>query len=60
MAYHELIDAKAILEVEKQWYFLTFSRENKRVHEFPKRICPKVNVIGLLEFEPVYFEVVVQ
>ena len=29
---------------------------DKRVHAFPKGICPKVNVIAWLEFEPAYYE----
>ena len=33
---------------------------NKRVHAFPKSICPKVNLIAQLEFRLTYFVTVVQ
>ena len=32
----------------------------KRLHTFPKDICPKVNVISWLEFELAYFKAAVQ
>ena len=34
--------------------------EGKGVHDFPKGICPKVNIIVLLEFEFVYYDLAVQ
>ena len=34
----------------------TFSWEDKGVHTFPRGICPKVNVIALLEYELAYCE----
>ena len=33
-----------------------FSWEDKRVHTFPKGICPKVNVIARLEYELAYYD----
>ena len=42
-----------LLEKE-QWCYLTHSREDKRVHDFPK--CLKVNVIAWLEFELDYHD----
>ena len=36
------------------------SWEDKRVHTFPKGICPEVKVIARLEFELAYFDSVVQ
>ena len=39
-------NAKAILQEEQLWYYLTYSLEDKGVHTFPKGICPKVNVIA--------------
>ena len=41
---------------EQMWYYLTHSWKDKGVHTFPKGICPKVNVIALLEFELVYYD----
>ena len=46
-----LFNAKAILLKEQSWYYLTHSWEDKRVHNFLKGICPKVNIIAWLEFE---------
>ena len=51
-----LINAKAILREEQQWYYLTHSWEDKGVHTFPKGICPKVNVIARLEYELAYYD----
>ena len=50
-----LFNAKAILLEEQQWYYLTHSWEDKRVHTFPKGICPKVIVIARLEYELAYY-----
>ena len=41
---------------EQWWYYLTHSWEDKRVHTFPKGICPKVNVIARLEYELAYYD----
>ena len=30
---------------------------DKQVHTFPEDICPKVNIIMLLEFELAYYDV---
>ena len=49
-----LFNPKAIL-LEKQ-YYLTHSWEDKGVHNFPKGICPKVNVIARLEYELAYYD----
>ena len=51
-----LFNAKAILLEEQQWYYSTHSWEDKRVHTFPKGICPKVNVIARLEYELAYYD----
>ena len=51
-----LFNAKAILPEEQQGYYLTHSWEDKGVHTFPKGICPKVNVIALLEYELAYYD----
>ena len=51
-----LINAKAILLEEQQWYYLTHSWEDKRVHTFLKGICPKVNAIARLEYELAYYD----
>ena len=51
-----LFNAKAILQEEQQWYYLTHSWEDKGVHTFPKGICPKVNVIARLEYELAYYD----
>ena len=41
----------------EQWrYNLTHSWEDKGVHNFPKGICVKVNVIARLEFELTYYD----
>ena len=48
-------NAKAILPEEQQWYYLTHSWEDKGVHTFPRGICPKVNLIVLMEFELAYY-----
>ena len=40
-------------------YYLTYSREDKRVHTFPKGIRPKVNVIARLEFKHAFYDSVV-
>ena len=43
--------------VEKQeWYYLTHSWMDKRVHAFSDGICPKVNIIVGLEFALAYFK----
>ena len=54
-----LFNAKAIHLEELQWCYLTHSWEDKRVHTFPKSICPKVNVIARLEYELAYYDCVV-
>ena len=51
-----LFNAKAILLEKQLWYYLTHSREDKRVNTIPKGICPKVNVIARLEYELAYYE----
>ena len=51
-----LFNAKAILEAEEQLYYLN----HKRVHTFPKSICPNGNIIVRLEFELSYFHVAIQ
>ena len=38
------------------WYYLTHSWQDKRVHTYPKGICPKVNVIARLEYELAYYD----
>ena len=43
-----------------EWYYLTYRWEDKRVHTFPKGICPKGNVIVRLEFELAYYDSTVQ
>ena len=45
---------------EQQWYYLTHSWRNKKVHTFPGGISPKVNLMTWLEFEPAYFVVIAQ
>ena len=47
-------NAKAILQEERLWYYLTHSCEDKGVHTFSKGICPKMNVMVQLEFELAY------
>ena len=37
-------------------FYLTHSWEDKGVHNFPKGICPKVNVIARLEYELAYYD----
>ena len=54
--FFRLFNAKAILLEEQYWYYLTYSWEDKGVHSFPKSICPKVNVIALLEYELAYYD----
>ena len=54
-----LFNDKAILQEEQYWCYLTHSWEDKRVHTFPKGICPKVNVIARLEYELAYYDSVV-
>ena len=44
----------------KQWYYLTHSQIDKRVHTFPKDTSLKVNIIVWLEFKLTYFKVAVQ
>ena len=58
MAYQQcrLFNANAILLEEQLWYYLTHSWEDKRVHTFPKGICPKVNVIARLQYELAYYD----
>ena len=55
-----LLNAKAIILEEQQWYYLTNNQGDKGVHTFPKGISSKVNVIARLVFELGYFEVAVQ
>ena len=43
----------------ESWYYLTLRWEDKRVHTFPKGICPKVNAIAWLEFELSYYNSIV-
>ena len=50
------LNAKAILLEEQLWFYLTHSWEDKRVHTFPKGICPKMNVMVQLEFELAYYD----
>ena len=35
---------------------LTYSSEDKEAHIFPKGISSKVNILGRLEFEVIYFD----
>ena len=51
-----LFNAKAILLEEQKWYYLTHSWVDKRVHTFPKGICPQVNVIARLEYKLAYYD----
>ena len=51
---HQLFNAKAFLQ-EQSLYYLTHRWEDKRVHTFPKGICPKVNVIARLEYQLAYY-----
>ena len=51
-----LFNAEAILLEEQKWYYLTHSWEDKGVHNFPKGICPKVNVIARREYELGYYD----
>ena len=44
-----LFNAKSILVIEEQWYYLTYCLRDKEVHTFPKGISTIV-------FELVYFE----
>ena len=39
--------------------YLTQSCEDKGVHTFPNGICRKVNIIARLEYEVVYYDLVV-
>ena len=57
---HGLFNAKAILVEEQQWYYVTQSYGNLRIHTFPKGVSLKVNVIAWLEFELTYFKAPVQ
>ena len=41
---------------EQWWYYLTHSWEDKRVHTFPKGICPKINITARLEYELAYYD----
>ena len=41
---------------KKKQYYLTHNWEDKRVHTFPKGICPKVNIIARLENELSYYD----
>ena len=34
--------------------------KDKKVHAFPKTICPKVKLIVSLDFEPTYYNVAVE
>ena len=49
-----LFNAKPILLEERLGYYLTHSWEDKGVHNFPKGICPKVDVTARLESELAY------
>ena len=49
-------NTKAILLEEQYWYHLTHSWEDKGVHNFPKGICPKVNVVARLGYELTYYD----
>ena len=49
-----------MLVEEQQWYYLTYSWWNKKINNFPKGICVKMNIKVYLEFELAYFEVAVQ
>ena len=51
-----LFNVKAILLEEQLWYYLTHTWEDKGVHTFPNGICPKVNVIARLEYEPAFYD----
>ena len=51
-----LFNANVTLVEEEEWYYLTHSWEDKGVDTFPKGICPKVIVIGRLEFELAYYD----
>ena len=55
-----LLNAKAILQEEQKWNYLTHSWKDKGVHIFPKGIYPKVNVIERLEYELAYYDSAVQ
>ena len=56
MAYRGLSNVKVILLEEQKWCYLTHWWEDKRVHTFPKGICPKFG----LEFELAYYDSAVQ
>ena len=62
MAYQPswVFNAKAILEEEQLWYYLTHSWMKKEFHTSSKDISPKVNVIARLEFELGYYEAAVK
>ena len=56
-----LFNAKGTHLEEQEWYYLTYSWEDKGgVHTSPKSICPKVNVIARLDFELTYYDSTVQ
>ena len=46
-----LVNSKAILIEEQQWYYLTYDWRDKVVHAFSKNISLKMNVIVRLDFE---------
>ena len=45
-----LLNTKAILVEEEQWFYLIDIWKNKGFHAFPKNISPKVNMIVRREF----------
>ena len=58
--FHGLFKAKAILEEEQEWCYLTHCGRINEVHAFLKGIRPKVNAIARFEFELAYNDIVVQ
>ena len=56
----DLFNAKFSFWKQQLWYHLTYSWEDKGIHNFPKNICPKVNVSVRLEFELTHYDFVVQ
>ena len=51
-----LFNTKAIVQEERLWCYLTNSWGDKRVHTFPKGVCPIMNVIAWLEYELAYYD----
>ena len=62
MNFQGLLNANIIFVEEQDWwgFFLTQSWGDRRVHAFPKNICPKVSSIAQLEFELAYYDSAVQ